>query len=70
MLLSELDSALAMEHPQLPPTPARVVSASPALLHGGGSRELRAQSVWSSVLAPAEFFFTDSMPLSALALVW
>jgi len=27
------------------------------------------QPVWSSVVAPAEFFFTDSMPLRALALV-
>ncbi len=27
------------------------------------------QLVWSSVLAPAEFFFTDSMPFRALALV-
>ena len=29
--------------------------------------QFRAQSVWSSVLEPAEFFFSDSMPFKALA---
>jgi len=36
---------------------------------GPGLQELRTQPVWSSVVAPAECFFTDSILFWALALV-
>ncbi len=38
-------------------------------LSGRLSLGVSTQLVWSSVVAPAEFFFTDSMPFRVLAFV-